>query len=95
MERSDIRDEIEVDEVCARCATPLVATVSVVRRDGGLYCCGSCAQAALGEKAGLGEACSHCGAPISDRRSAVTSESRLFCCANCAVAPRDAERPVV
>jgi hypothetical protein len=94
MERLDLRDELAVDEACARCATPLVAPASVVRQDGGLYCCGSCAKAAEGRPGLIGEGCAHCGAPIADRVAAVTVESRVFCCANCAVAPREVEPPL-
>ena len=90
----DVRDELAVDEACARCATPLVAPASVVRQDGELYCCGSCARAAEGTMGVLGEGCAHCGAPIADRTTAVTAESRVFCCANCAVAPQELEPPV-
>jgi len=94
MERLDVRDELAVDEACARCATPLVAPASVVRQDGELYCCGSCARAAEGSLGVIGEGCAHCGAPIADRTTAVTAESRVFCCANCAVAPQELEPPV-
>ena len=94
MERLDQRDELAVDEACARCATPLVAPASVVRQDGSLYCCGSCATAAEGRAGLIGEGCAHCGAPIADRATGVTAESRVFCCANCAVAPREVEPPL-
>lgn len=94
MERLDLRDELAVDEVCARCATPLVAPASTVRQDGGLYCCVSCAKAAEGHPGLIGEGCAHCGVPIADREAAVTVESRVFCCANCAVAPREVEPPL-
>lgn len=93
MDRLDLRDELAIDEACARCATPLVAPASVVRRDGEFYCCGSCARAAQGGGL-IGEGCAHCGAPIADRTTAVTADARVFCCANCAVAPREVEPPV-
>ena len=94
MECLDLRDELAVDEACARCATPLVAPASVVRQDGSLYCCASCARAAEGRVGDIGEGCANCGAPIADRAAAVTAESRIFCCANCAVAPREVEPPL-
>jgi len=94
VERVDLRDELEVDEACARCATPLVAPASVVRQDGELYCCASCARAAGSGPGVIAEGCAHCGAPIADRANAVTAEGRLFCCANCAVAPTEVEPPV-
>ena len=88
MDRLDLPDELLVDEACARCATPLVAPASVVKQDGEMYCCGSCARAAQPGPGVIGEGCANCGAPIVDRASAVTAEARVFCCANCAVAPR-------
>ena len=94
MERLDLRDELAVDEACARCATPLVAPASVVRQDGEIFCCGSCARAAQGGAGVIGEGCANCGAPIADRASAVVTEARVFCCANCAVAPREVEPPL-
>jgi len=94
MDRLDVHDELAVDEACARCATPLVAPASVVRHDGELYCCGSCARGAQGGAGVVGEGCAHCGAPIADRAAAVTADSRVFCCANCAAAPRELEPPV-
>jgi len=94
VESLDQRDELAVDEACARCATPLVAPASVVRQDGSLYCCSSCAKAAEGRVGVIGEGCAHCGAPIADRVAAVAAESRVFCCANCAVAPREVEPPL-
>jgi predicted RNA-binding Zn-ribbon protein involved in translation (DUF1610 family) len=94
VERLDVRDELAVDEACARCGTPLVAPASVVRQDGELYCCGSCARAAGGVPGAIGEGCAHCGAPIVDRATAVTADARVFCCPNCAVAPREVEPPV-
>ena len=94
MERLDVRDEFAVDEACARCATPLVAPASVVRQDGEVYCCGSCARAAGSGAGVIGQGCAHCGAPIADRVTAVTADGRVFCCANCAVAPREVEPPI-
>jgi len=94
VERLDVRDELAVDEVCARCATPLVAPASVVRRDGDVFCCASCARASDGTPGVIGPGCAHCGVPIADRATAVTVNARIFCCANCAVAPREVEPPL-
>lgn len=94
MDRLDVRDELAIDEACARCATPLVAPASVVRQDREFFCCGSCARAAEGAAGVLGEGCANCGAAIIDRAAAATVDSRVFCCANCAVAPREIEPPV-
>ncbi|HUG06018.1 MAG TPA: hypothetical protein VMQ78_05745 [Candidatus Limnocylindria bacterium] len=94
MERLDLRDELAVDEACARCAAPLIAPASVVRRDGEFYCCGSCARAATGARGAIGLGCANCGAPIADRASAVAADIRVFCCANCATAPRDPGPPL-
>jgi hypothetical protein len=93
VERLDLRDELAVDEACARCATPLVAPASVLRLDGELFCCGSCAKAARGGAGVIGQGCANCGAPIGDRGSAVKAHSRVFCCANCAVATHEVEPP--
>jgi hypothetical protein len=94
VDQLDAGEELAVDEACARCATPLVAPASVVRQDGELFCCGSCARAAEARPGVIAEGCAHCGAPISDRGAAVSAEGRMFCCANCAVAPREVEPPV-
>ncbi|HKY50487.1 MAG TPA: hypothetical protein VJP45_04455 [Candidatus Limnocylindria bacterium] len=94
MERLDVRDELAIDEACARCATPLVAPASVVRQDGELFCCASCARSAEGATGVIGQGCANCGAAIVDRATAVTADARVYCCANCAVAPREIEPPV-
>jgi predicted RNA-binding Zn-ribbon protein involved in translation (DUF1610 family) len=93
VERLDVRDELAVDEACARCATPLVAPASVMRLDGDVYCCGSCAGAAISGPGTIGQGCANCGAPIADRASAVKAHSRVFCCANCAVAAPEVGPP--
>ncbi len=88
------REELVVDEQCARCASRIIDTESAVRRDGDLYCCANCARAALGETTAPGEACAHCGAPVVERATAVTENARLYCCASCAAAPAEVEPPV-
>lgn len=100
--RDDRREELPVDEVCARCATPIVVTASTVRQAGELYCCANCARAAGGEPPGVAggeppvaaQACSHCGAPIVERVSAVEADGRRYCCANCAAVPLEVEPPI-
>jgi hypothetical protein len=87
---------------CAYCATPIVATETLVEVGGLLFCCPNCELAAQNPEAsrrarrggGLVLTCGHCGTPIIFSEIMVPGPVANYCCPNCAVAAGQRAQPV-